>query len=637
MISDNRRNSDGSPPSARKATVKIDRALVENAVAKTKAASKGPLRPSPAILTSVNKPVLKITPRTTVVVQTSADEPKSSATIAEGPAVKRKTVSLDHKLPAQSDANTDVGPPGLRADHACNAEATVSSLHAEALSDASTGVLKTRSLTASPSVPLSATLPDGSLAAVLHSLLREHGPLVYQNRKAFCGFMADGLAGRLGEYRQAVSALGLLVEEGFPARLGEATAQTIDSVIRQEERRVASEHPIRPELLAEACACWQAALRPDLLHAVLNRSKDPAGVSEDSQRVCALSPASRLDRTPPGNIRTSVAQSTSLPQSIPPIKPFLVPGSASSDEPYFPPVSHSAAQMWPPPRRFRWKLAALVIGLLFLIVWPLIIGYGPRTTSAPAPSNLQRGEQQTNGGNKQQNSAEHVSAQRTTSIPVKIITMPSEKEKRVNDGRLFVNEGEPSPRLLFRLYDGPPNSPQSNVTQFDWQRSINAQGNWFDRKEHRSGIWRIHAVNPSYGILLAGEKIDSTGFSVAFEIQQIVPGSQKPMRRPIKYVSWYENGQEYKQEGAILESENSGSSIFFEVSYLDMNYSNPLRWVQFDIESGESAGRVFAGRNSRGTWKILRNRPYPNVFLIGESIDSKGVKRQFRIENQQSR
>ena len=112
--------------------------------------------------------------------------------------------------------------------------------------------------------PLPATLPAGSLEAVLHALLCEHGPRVWESRKLFRNFVTDGLAGRIHEHQFEVNMMGLLVEEGVPGRLLAVKAGQLTEFLRLEEVAITSQHPVSPAFVAEGLRCWAAALRPEL-------------------------------------------------------------------------------------------------------------------------------------------------------------------------------------------------------------------------------------------------------------------------------------------------------------------------------------------------------------------------------------
>ncbi len=112
--------------------------------------------------------------------------------------------------------------------------------------------------------PLPATLPPGSLEAVLHTLLREHGARVYESRRLFRSFMADALAGRELDHLLAVNTMALLAEEGVPARLIAAKPDKLDELLQHEAASLARQHALQPAVLTEALRCWAAALRPEV-------------------------------------------------------------------------------------------------------------------------------------------------------------------------------------------------------------------------------------------------------------------------------------------------------------------------------------------------------------------------------------
>ena len=87
--------------------------------------------------------------------------------------------------------------------------------------------------------PRPAVLPPGSLEAVLHALLREHGARVYENRSLFRSFMADGLGSRMSEHQLAVNTMALLVEEGLPARMVTTKADKFADLLQHEAARLA--------------------------------------------------------------------------------------------------------------------------------------------------------------------------------------------------------------------------------------------------------------------------------------------------------------------------------------------------------------------------------------------------------------
>ena len=112
--------------------------------------------------------------------------------------------------------------------------------------------------------PLPAALPPASLGAVLHGLLREHGARVYEDRRLFRSFMADGLGSRMSEHQLAVNTMALLVEEGLPGRIVAAKPDKFPELLQHEAASLARLHGIRPEVAGEAVRCWAAALRPEL-------------------------------------------------------------------------------------------------------------------------------------------------------------------------------------------------------------------------------------------------------------------------------------------------------------------------------------------------------------------------------------
>ena len=109
-----------------------------------------------------------------------------------------------------------------------------------------------------------AALPPGSLEAVMHALLLEHGARVYEDRRLFRSFMADGLGSRMSEHQLAVNTMVLLVEEGLPARMVATKPDNFPDLLQHEAARLARQHGIRPEVASEAVRCWAAALRPEL-------------------------------------------------------------------------------------------------------------------------------------------------------------------------------------------------------------------------------------------------------------------------------------------------------------------------------------------------------------------------------------
>ncbi|MEN9573416.1 MAG: hypothetical protein RL514_1271 [Verrucomicrobiota bacterium] len=142
--------------------------------------------------------------------------------------------------------------------------------------------------------PLPATLPPGSLDAVLHALLREHGARVYESRRLFRSFMADALAGREHEHLLAVNTMALLAEEGVPVRLIAAKSDKLAELLQHEAASLSRQHALQPAALTEALRCWAAALRPEVGPAIAT----PAPKAFPVPVPAASTPASATTSSP---------------------------------------------------------------------------------------------------------------------------------------------------------------------------------------------------------------------------------------------------------------------------------------------------------------------------------------------------
>ena len=186
--------------------------------------------------------------------------------------------------------------------------------------------------------PQPATLPTGSLEAALHGLLREHGTRVYEDRRRFRSFMADGLGSRLSEYQLAVNTMAVLVEEGLPTRMVTTKPNEFADLLQHEAVRLARLHGIRPEVAGEAVRCWAAALRPEL-----------------------------VARTIQPTVPSAAPSSLPLPAVPPPLSPTSsrISPPVTSTSINIPPVIASASTPTKPRRNL--KLIGIVAGLAALI------------------------------------------------------------------------------------------------------------------------------------------------------------------------------------------------------------------------------------------------------------------------------